>query len=76
MSSEEQRIVSTTGPLLSLEKLSQGYDFIRQLYEKILITTPPVDSFLTHLSHSGTPYVADIPNSVAYGQCRSSRPDP
>lgn len=39
MSSEGQRIVSNTGPLISLEKLSQGYDFIRRLYEKILI--PP-----------------------------------
>lgn len=39
MSSEGQRIVSNTGPLISLEKLSQGYDFIRRLYEKIFI--PP-----------------------------------
>ena len=39
MSTDAQRIVSDTGPLISLEKLSQGYDFIRQLYEKIFI--PP-----------------------------------
>jgi predicted nucleic acid-binding protein len=39
VSSEGQRIVSNTGPLISLEKLSQGYDFIRRLYEKIFI--PP-----------------------------------
>jgi predicted nucleic acid-binding protein len=39
MSSEGQRIVSNTGPLISLEKLSQGYGFIQRLYEKILI--PP-----------------------------------
>ncbi len=36
---EVRRIVSNTGPLISLEKLRQGYDFIRQLYDTILI--PP-----------------------------------
>ncbi len=35
-----KRIVSNTGPLISLEKLSDGYGFIRKLYDKILI--PPV----------------------------------
>jgi len=33
-----RRIVSNTGPLISLEKLSQGYDFIRRLYDKVVIT--------------------------------------
>lgn len=32
-----RQIVSDTGPLISLEKLSQGYDFIRQLYDKLII---------------------------------------
>lgn len=36
---EARRIVSNTGPLISLEKLDQGYDFIRRLYEKIIL--PP-----------------------------------
>lgn len=36
---EERRIVSNTGPLISLEKLRQGYDFIRRLYDTIII--PP-----------------------------------
>jgi hypothetical protein len=36
---ETRRIVSNTGPLISLEKLRQGYDFIRQLYDTIII--PP-----------------------------------
>jgi hypothetical protein len=36
---EVWRIVSNTGPLISLEKLRQGYDFIRQLYDTIII--PP-----------------------------------
>ena len=32
-----RQIVSDTGPLISLEKLSQGYDFIRRLYDKLII---------------------------------------
>ena len=36
---EARRIVSNTGPLISLEKLRQGYDFIRQLYDMLII--PP-----------------------------------
>jgi hypothetical protein len=36
---EARRIVSNTGPLISLEKLQQGYDVIRQLYDTIII--PP-----------------------------------
>ncbi len=32
-------IVSNTGPLISLEKINNGYDFIRKLYDKIII--PP-----------------------------------
>lgn len=32
-------IVSDTGPLITLEKMSNGYNFIRKLYDKIII--PP-----------------------------------
>ena len=32
-----RQIVSNTGPLISLEKLNQGYNFIRCLYEKLII---------------------------------------
>ena len=35
-----RQIVSNTGPLISVEKLSQGYDFIRRLYDKLIV--PPV----------------------------------
>ncbi len=38
-----RRIVSNTGPLISLEKLRQGYDFIRQLYDTILIPPSVLD---------------------------------
>ncbi|MEW6236443.1 MAG: hypothetical protein AB1656_13735 [Candidatus Omnitrophota bacterium] len=34
-----ERIVSDTGPLISLEKMDRGFEFIRQLYETILV--PP-----------------------------------
>jgi predicted nucleic acid-binding protein len=43
MSSEGRCIVSNTGPLISLEKLSQGYDFIQQLYEKLVIPPAVLD---------------------------------
>jgi len=36
---EVRRIVSNTGPLILLEKLRPGYDFIRQLYDTLII--PP-----------------------------------
>ena len=32
-----RQIVSHTGPLILLAKLSQGYDFIRRLYDKLII---------------------------------------
>jgi hypothetical protein len=32
-----KRIVSNTGPLIPLEKLHQDHDFIRQLYDVIII---------------------------------------
>jgi predicted nucleic acid-binding protein len=40
---EARRIVSNTGPLISLEKLRQGYDFIRQLYDTIIIPLGVLD---------------------------------
>ena len=38
-----QQIVSNTGPLISLEKLNQGYNFIRCLYEKLIIPPAVLD---------------------------------
>jgi len=35
----QKTVVSNTGPLISVEKLRDGYGFIRKLYRKILI--PP-----------------------------------
>jgi predicted nucleic acid-binding protein len=43
--SEQKRIVSNTGPLISLEKIRGrgGYDVMRQLYAKILIPPAVLD---------------------------------
>ncbi len=30
-------IVSDTGPIISLEKLGDGFDFIRKLYDKVIL---------------------------------------
>lgn len=35
--STKAQVVSDTGPLISLEKLSSGYSLIRQLYDSILV---------------------------------------
>ena len=35
--SVRRTIVSNTGPLISLEKLDQGYNFIRLLYDKLIV---------------------------------------
>lgn len=39
MSAQQCMVVSDTGPLISLEKLSAGFEFIHQLYERIIIPT-------------------------------------
>jgi len=36
---EQRLIISNTGPLITLEKVSNGYGFIRKLYDQVLI--PP-----------------------------------
>ena len=58
---EARRIVSNTGPLISLEKLQQGYDFIRQLYDTIIVPPSVLDEVaegqfatpLAYVQHSG-----------------------
>lgn len=54
---ESRRIVSDTGPLITLEQLQDGYGLLRRLYGKILI--PP--AVLNELSQgqfvSGTAYL-------------------
>jgi predicted nucleic acid-binding protein len=45
--SQERHVVSDTGPLISLEKLGDGYRLLRLLYDRVLI--PP--SVLAELIH-------------------------
>lgn len=61
----ERKIVSDTGPLITLEKLEDGYGFIRRLYDSILVPPSVLDElyqgqFLSadaYLAHYG---VADL----------------
>ena len=41
---ERREIVSDTGPLITLEKLSDGYGFICLFYDKIVISQAVLDS--------------------------------
>ena len=38
------RIVSNTGPLITLEKLPDGFAFIRSLYEHILVPRQVIEA--------------------------------
>ena len=61
----DRHIVSDTGPLITLERLTDGYSFIRLLYDKILIPRAVLDELrssqlpnaLAYLSHYG---IADL----------------
>jgi predicted nucleic acid-binding protein len=72
---EEKRIVSNTGPLISLEKLRQGYGFIRQLYDTIIIPPGVLDEvaegqFATpqaYLQHYGIVDLIEI-HAVSQGE--------
>lgn len=60
-----RRIVSDTSPLISLEKIDEGYAFIRQLYDIVLVPSAvlrelaagPFDNEEAYLSHFG---IADL----------------
>lgn len=41
-------IVSNTGPLITLEKLPDGYEFIRKLYRKILVPPEVLEEVSQH----------------------------
>lgn len=73
---EATSIVSNTGPLISMEKMDRGYDFIRRLYGQVII--PPTvlaevaaDTFETpqaYLQHYGIVdliEVRSVPQSVS-----------
>lgn len=70
--SQRPTVVSDTGPLITLEKLSEGYRFIRILYSKILIPRTVLNeltqgqfvSARAYLEHYG---VADLLEIVDVG---------
>jgi hypothetical protein len=74
--SGERRIVSDTGPLISLEKLPDGYRFIRLLYDRILIPSAVLEELAQgqfervgdYIAHFGVADLLDLrtpPSSVA-----------
>ena len=70
---EPRRIVSNTGPLISLEKLRQGYDFIRQLYDTIIIPPGVLDEvaegqFVTHQAYLWHYGIVDLSEVHAISQ--------
>jgi Predicted nucleic acid-binding protein, contains PIN domain len=56
-----KRVVSDTSPLISLEKVDEGYKFLKQLYDRVLIPPAvlreladgPFESMEAYLSHFG-----------------------
>ena len=55
--SKEKRIVSDTGPLITLEKLADGHRFIRLLYEKILVPQAVLDELTQGYFSSADAYL-------------------
>ncbi len=54
---QRRQVVSDTGPLISLEKLSDGYKFIRMLYETILIPPAVLDEVVHDQFETPTVYL-------------------
>jgi predicted nucleic acid-binding protein len=71
--SDQRLIVSNTGPLITLEKLSDGYAFIRELYDRLLIPPTVLEELFqgqfvnaqAYLEHYG---VADLLEVVEVNQ--------
>ncbi len=51
-------ILSDTGPLISLEHLSEGYTFIRKLYSQIIIPQSVLDELTFDLVTTGESYLS------------------
>ena len=50
-------IVSDTGPITSLEKLIEGFDFIRRLYDEILVPPSVLEELCQNQFQSGEAYL-------------------
>lgn len=67
-------VVSNTGPLITLEKLGDGYDFIRKLYNQILIPQkvaeeisekfPSFEAYLEHYQIKGLIQIRRISQTI------------
>lgn len=47
-----RKIVSNTGPLITLEKMEDGYQFIQKLYDKIIIPPKGLEELTVHHNDS------------------------
>ena len=54
----ERRVVSDTGPLISLEKLPNGFGFIRRLYDVVLVPEAVLEEVSAGQFASGAAYLA------------------
>ena len=54
----DRRVVSDTGPLISLEKLPDGYRFIRRHYDQIIIPSAVLDELVQGHFASAESYIA------------------
>lgn len=52
-----RRIVSDTGPLISLEKITGGYRFIRQLYDRLIVPPAVLSELAAGAFESETAYL-------------------
>ncbi len=79
--STARRIVSDTGPLISLEKLTGGFRFIRKLYDVVLV--PPAvlrelaqgqfestEAYLAHYDVAGILEVKDVSSSSVQSEVK------
>ncbi|WP_420456311.1 hypothetical protein [Rubrivirga sp.] len=55
--SDERRVVSDTGPLISLEKLPDGHRLIRTLYDSVLVPPAVLDELAHGLFESPDAYL-------------------
>lgn len=56
--SPARRIVSDTGPIISLEKLTGGFQFIQKLYDEVLIPPGVLDELARGNFESGEAYLS------------------
>jgi predicted nucleic acid-binding protein len=58
---DHRLIISNTGPLITLEKLSDGYGFIRKLYDRMLIPPTVLEELFQGQFVSAKAYIEHLP---------------